>query len=214
MNKLILFGGGVDSYLLAKRAIPSCTLLYISYGCKAEKAEIKSLENTANKFGHSIDIIELPTELFDSSLIEGSYLNMNAVMDFTGQHATYITNRNYLFLLIAVNYAKNHGYNVIESGIIKPSSEAVSPFPDCRPKNLVPFIDIILMGTTGIAINLPLLHKTKEYVMSSLDAQDLQIAYSCYESEEMSSNFPWGRGCGKCPSCRTKIDIFNKQQSL
>lgn len=217
---VILLSGGLDSATVAATAISQGYNLYalsFRYGQKhqeelnAVKKIIKffnqnSEPDTPNIIEHNI--IDLDPSIFlNSSLINDINVPKNRNLSKNDIPNTYVPARNIIFLSYATAYAESRNICNIFIGA---NEVDYSGYPDCRPKFLSSFEDMINIGTKlgqeqKISVIAPLLHLTKaEIIKKGLELKlDYSITHSCYDPID-------GYSCGQCDSCRLRLKGFKE----
>ncbi|MDO8683741.1 MAG: 7-cyano-7-deazaguanine synthase QueC [Armatimonadota bacterium] len=122
--------------------------------------------------------------------------------------STYVPARNTIFLSFALSYAETLGADSIFIGV---SQIDYSGYPDCREEYLQAFERMANLATkagvektTIFKIEAPLLHMSKsEIIQAGLDlGVDYSLTWSCYQGADLA--------CGRCDSCKLRIDAFRK----
>lgn len=205
---VVVFSGGQDSTTClgwAKRYYREVECIAFRYGQKHD-AELRAASAIAAELGVNIEYHDIPSlqALGDSALTTGG--------DVTQKHhrnaelpASFVPNRNALFLTIAHAYAQKVGANTIITGVCQTD---YSGYPDCRQE----FIDRLSVALdvgymTEIEIKTPLmnLNKAQTFQMAKdckvLD-QVLRLSHTCYNN--VTTMNEWGKGCGHCPACELR----------
>ena len=209
---VILLSGGLDSATTAAIAIDNgfeLSAMTFSYGQK-HKIEIDHALKLVDFFKiRDHNIIELPCDIFNSSLVENNG-QKKLVKSNNGDDkipGTYVPARNILFLSYALAYAESIEARDIFIGA---NSVDYSGYPDCRPEFIKSFNDMANIGTKsgisghGIFINAPLIDLTKsEIIKKGIElGVDYSLTHSCY--------FPLDDGspCLECDSCKIRVKGF------
>jgi len=185
-------------------------------------AEYKSVEAISFVYGqkHAIELecakllcakYNVPHKIVDLSFIGGvvtSALTSNGDVNKPhaykpGLPASFVPNRNALFLTVAHAYAQEIKAASIVTGVCHTD---YSGYPDCRAKFIQSLENALNIGyETDIAIIAPLMSRTKaETFKLAADVGFLQEvienSHTCYEGNHTTKH-EWGYGCGKCPAC-------------
>jgi 7-cyano-7-deazaguanine synthase len=121
---------------------------------------------------------------------------------------TYVPARNTVFLSLALAWAESLGAFDIFVGV---NCLDYSGYPDCRPEYIAAFERLANLatkagveGTGRFRVHAPLISKTKvEIIRRGLElGVDYGLTHSCYDPS------PEGRSCGRCDSCRLRLDAF------
>lgn len=121
---------------------------------------------------------------------------------------TYVPARNTVFLSLALAWAEALGAFDIVLGV---NCLDYSGYPDCRPEYLRAFESLANLATReGVEgrgtfrLHAPLLTMTKQQIIArGLElGVDYGLTHSCYDPT------PEGAACGRCDSCRLRLDAF------
>jgi 7-cyano-7-deazaguanine synthase len=121
---------------------------------------------------------------------------------------TYVPARNTVFLALALAWAETLGAFDLFVGV---NCVDYSGYPDCRPEFLHAFEALANLatrasveGTGRFRVHAPLLTLTKDQIIRrGLElGVDYGLTHSCYDPA------PDGRSCGRCDSCRLRLDAF------
>jgi 7-cyano-7-deazaguanine synthase len=123
---------------------------------------------------------------------------------------TYVPARNTVFLALALAWAETLGAFDLFVGV---NCVDYSGYPDCRPEYLHAFEALANLatkagveGTGRFRVHAPLLTLTKDQIIRrGLElGVDYGLTHSCYDPA------PDGRACGRCDSCRLRLEAFAK----
>lgn len=125
--------------------------------------------------------------------------------------ASFVPNRNALFILLAHSVAQTRKADFLITGVCETD---YSGYPDCRSV----FVDSIehslnLGSAAAIKILTPLmsLNKAQTFKLAKdegvLDLV-LKASHTCYNPVEKMND--WGRGCGECPACKLRAKGFEE----
>ena len=209
-HAVVLFSGGQDSTTALGWAIhqyPKVEALGFAYGQRHE-VEIAQAIRITTTLG--IQFTTFPLDILNA--IGNSALIGNEG-DINKQHhqvsevpASFVPNRNALFLTVAHAYAQKRGANVLVGGMCQTD---YSGYPDCRETFIHKMQETLNLGSNAdIQIVTPLMHLTKAQTFrmaEHLNVLDMVIDHShtCYEGDHTTVH-PWGHGCGECPACKLR----------
>lgn len=214
---VVSFSGGQDSTTVAawaKKEFDEVVLVGFDYNQK-HKIELTQAKLIAQKFSLPFHIINISffSQIVESALLQNNQKNINDPhLTNSNLPASFVPNRNALFITIVHSFAQKIGAQHIALGV---SEQDYSGYPDCREN----FIDAIenslnLGSETNIQIHTPLMHldKAKEFALAK-DLGVLQIVledtHTCYEGNR--SNYQeWGYGCGVCNACILRKKAYEK----
>jgi 7-cyano-7-deazaguanine synthase len=129
-----------------------------------------------------------------------------------GLPASFVPNRNALFLTIAHALAQESEAKYIYTGVCETD---YSGYPDCRAVFITALQDTLNIGyQTSIEIITPMMHIDKAATFAL--AEDLGVldmiledSHTCYNGDR-TIRHAWGYGCGKCPACTIREAGWNK----
>ena len=171
MKAVCLFSGGMDSTTLAYLAKSKgykILALHLNYGQRTEGRELAS----AKKIASLLDVeafIEINLDYFTKFGASSLTDKKIAVEEFDPARAhipnTYVPFRNANLLAIATSFAEARAADAIFIGV---QSLDYSGYPDCRPKFIEAFQNVIDLGTkdtTKITLFAPFIHMTKTDIL-------------------------------------------------
>jgi 7-cyano-7-deazaguanine synthase len=181
--------------------------LHFNYGQRTERRERQSAEMIAGLLGASefleIDLAYL-SRFGGSSLTDHRMTVDRHRQDRAGVPNTYVPFRNANLLSIATSFAEARSADAIFIGV---QSQDYSGYPDCRPRFIEAFQQLVDIGTrdeTRITIMAPFLEMTKRDILAL--GMTLGVPYehtwSCYQNEE--------RACGVCGACHFRRAAFRE----
>lgn len=132
------------------------------------------------------------------------------VPDYKGESdipVTYVPARNIIFLSYAAAFAEVVGAEAIYIGV---NAVDYSGYPDCRPRFISAFADMIQLGTKsgvegrGVKIITPVIKLTKAEIikLAYKNNAPLHLTTSCYKGRE--------KACGVCDSCVLRLKGFSE----
>jgi len=206
MKALVIFSGGQDSTTclgIARKQYKEVQAINFNYG-QNHVVEIYKAREICDDWGIKLTEVNIGflNQIVDSALTSQGNVNESHPRL---QHlpASFVPNRNALFIALAHAFAQKIGYNVLITGVCQTD---YSGYPDCRRL----FIDSIehslnLGSDSNIMIKTPLmfLNKAQTFQMAAdngiLDIV-LEMSHTCYNGNH-SFRHEWGYGCGECPAC-------------
>jgi 7-cyano-7-deazaguanine synthase len=208
---VVLVSGGLDSTTVLALALQQgyrCYTLSFDYG-QRHRSELEA----AKRVSELMKVEEHKIVRLDLGTIGGSALTDTTIdvpeHETAGIPVTYVPARNTVFLSIALGWAE-----VLEADTIFLGVNAVdySGYPDCRPEYISSFETMANLATRAgvegnkLSIQAPLIDMTKGEIISA--GASLGVDYSqtvsCYQASIE------GLACGKCDSCRLRIEGFNQ----
>jgi 7-cyano-7-deazaguanine synthase len=207
---LVIFSGGQDSTTILHWALNNnlrfdkIEAITFDYGQKhsIEIEQSKIICENLEVKQTIIDISFLNT-IVESALTSNGDVN---IINEKGLPASFVPNRNQLFITMAHSYAQKIGASFLIGGMCETD---FSGYPDCRQE----FIDAIELATnlgsdSNITIETPLMYLDK--------AQTFELAYkggylkevikdshTCYNGVRDILH-EWGYGCDDCPACELR----------
>jgi len=210
---VVIFSGGQDSTTCLYWAISKfdeVEAITFDYGQKhsIELIKSKSICSEANIKQTIVDISFLNT-IVESALTSNGDVNQ---INEKGLPASFVPNRNQLFITLAHSYAQKIRAENLVTGVCQTD---YSGYPDCRAE----FIEILEEATnygsqSEIRILTPLMYLTKAQTWEVADKLGcLKVvrldSHTCYNGDR--TNFhEWGYGCGECPACKLREKGYNE----
>ena len=209
---LIVFSGGQDSTTClgwAKNRYEEIECISFFYGQKhlieLEKSkEICKLEGIKQ----TIINIDFLGGLVNSALTSNGDVSAKH-QDNNDLPASFVPNRNALFLTLAHAYAQKIKAQDIITGTCQTD---YSGYPDCRRE----FIDLLektlnLGSATNLKIITPLMDLTKAETFKLAEKENclklvINYSHTCYNGSVIFNE--WGSGCGECPACELRKKGF------
>lgn len=225
MKAVVIFSGGQDSTTVLGMAIQQgyeCVALSFDYGQK-HVVELEQAKKIAEKLGVEHRIIDVKSfgQLVGgkSALVDQSQsVNDQSPLAHMpeGIPASFVPNRNALFLTIAHGFAQTIGADTVWTGVCETD---YSGYPDCR----YVFVDALEKALnigylTNIALITPLMHATKALTFAIAEENqvlDLVIeeSHTCYNgvrNNDQKGRWDWGHGCGECPACQLRAKGYRE----
>jgi 7-cyano-7-deazaguanine synthase len=207
----ILLSGGQDSFvslIWSMKQFDSVEAVTVDYG-QSHSIEIEYAGKIAEKFDipHTIyPVGDFLKSISDSSLLTATDHNKKHTVE-ESLPASFVPNRNGLFLTILSNHAFRKGEKHIRL-VIGACETDYSGYPDCRDNYIkAKQLELSLGLDRPVSIYTPLMWKTKaETFKMAEDAGYLDelitLTMTCYNGNETLHE--WGRGCDDCPSCKLR----------
>lgn len=225
---LVVFSGGQDSTTCLLAALetrrgnnpiavdgknPKVFAIGFSYGQK-HSIELAQAKMIAVQLGVDFKIIDLN---FFGQLVSSALTQHDKDINVSHERlkdrpASFVPNRNALFLTLAHAYAQEIGASEVWTGVCETD---YSGYPDCRQR----FIDNLFMtldmgAETDIDIVTPLMHMNKAQTFHLADlcgglTTVLEYSHTCYNGDHSTPRV-WGYGCGDCPACQLRANGWIK----
>jgi len=208
---VVIFSGGQDSTTClywAKKNYDEVHAITFAYGQRHE-VELRCAKEICEKENvpHVVVDMQFLGTLVDSALINGG--DVNRILD-NGLPASFVPNRNQLFITLAHAYAQKIGANFLVGGMCETD---FSGYPDCRRD----FIDTLIAASNKgsgarIVMHTPLmqLNKAQTFELASrLGVLDkvVMLSHTCYNGDREHLH-AWGYGCDNCPACELRKKGF------
>jgi 7-cyano-7-deazaguanine synthase len=211
---VVLLSGGLDSATVLAEANAAGFETYaltISYG-QRHAVELEAARRVAKALGAARHV----ETTIDLRGFGGSALTDDIDVPKDRDHAamaegipiTYVPARNTVFLSLALAWAEASGAFDLFVGV---NHVDYSGYPDCRPEFLRAFEALANVATKAgvegagrFEVHAPLLAMSKEEIIRRGLALgvDYGLTHSCYDPT------PGGLSCGRCDSCRLRLDAF------
>lgn len=210
---VVLFSGGQDSTTClywAFRYFKHVYPILFRYGQKHE-IEIECARDILHGIPFPVHLImkivdfEFLKDIGNSALVKGGNVNEHHP-DKKNLPASFVPNRNQIFLTIAHAYAQSLGADHIVTGTCQTD---FSGYPDCRDDFIKALQAVTNLGSdSNIIIHTPLMWLTKgETFLLAKELgclkQILERSHTCYNGDH-STQHQWGYGCGECPACELR----------
>jgi 7-cyano-7-deazaguanine synthase len=209
-SAIAIVSGGMDSvtllhYLVKKLNLRPTVLTYI-YGQKHTR-EIEAARYQTDLLGctdHQVMDLSILTPAFASSSLVSRERAIPHIEEVQGdpQPATYVPNRNMIFLSIAAAFAETRGASAIYYGA---QAHDLYGYWDTTPDFLERINQLLTLNRkNAIQIHAPLVHMPKADVLRlGLDlGVDYAHTWSCYEGHALA--------CGRCPTCAERLNAFKE----
>jgi len=221
MKALVIFSGGQDSTTClgwALKKYPEVEAITFKYGQK-HSIEIQQAKKICDKHGVKQHIIDISFfgKIVDSALTSNGDVNKQHPM-LVHLPASYVPNRNAMFITIAHALAQKIKADVLITGVCETD---YSGYPDCRLV-FVRSIERSLNSGADVSIKIktPLmrLNKTQIWQLSKdvgIINDVIELSHTCYNGIR-DKKFTWGYGCDNCPACKLRKQgfiQFNEQRN-
>lgn len=204
-KSLLLFSGGFDSVVLLRQLISQGIkpeLLFIDYGQKNRKEELKHTDYWADKYSLNAEVLTLPSFNWSGSAIQSS---SEGEVDKADDSIQYIEMRNLIFSSYAISIAQSKGLIDIYMAILEGN------YADSTP-GFIKSLDALAMNSVGIQILAPFLYCGK-FDLSDLVIENTVRGWSLREilDHSISCNLvdDEGKPCGECSDCKCIEEIKN-----
>ena len=214
---LVIFSGGQDSTTClywAKENYDEVHAITFNYGQK-HSIELNCSKEICKLEGVKQIIIDIS---FLNTIVEGSLINGGDINNLNekGLPASFVPNRNQLFITLAHSYLQKLGGGDLITGVCETDFNG---FPDCRRGFIDKIEDTTNTGSnTNIKIITPLMFLNKAetfklaYDLGCLD-KIINKSNTCYNGDRTLLN-EWGWGCDNCPACQLRKEGFEKYKEL
>ena len=203
-HALVVFSGGQDSTTCLFSAIKTfdkVSAIGFDYG-QNHSVEMQQAKLIADQLGIDFKVFNLDvfTQLADSALVTGG--EVDAKRKGSNLPASFVPNRNALFLTVAHAYAQKIGARTLVTGVCQTD---YSGYPDCRLQFIKNLQETLNEGSDAdIRISTPLMYLNKAQTFKLAEklgclAIIIQDTHTCYNGNRDPNK--WGAGCGKCNAC-------------
>jgi 7-cyano-7-deazaguanine synthase len=203
-----IVSGGMDSVTLLHELVTAQkrrpAVITFVYGQKHHK-EVAYAQANAQLLGcdtHLVLDMAFLRPLFAHSALVSTETAVPPMQDVVGdpQPATYVPNRNMIFLALAAAYAETNGVHDIFYGA---QQHDMYGYWDTTPEFLAALNGVYSQNRkTPIRILAPFVEQSKtDIVRLGLElGVDYGQTWSCYEGQELA--------CGRCPTCAERLQAF------
>lgn len=204
---VVIFSGGQDSttcLFWALKEYDVVEAITFVYGQKHKIETSFAAEICAKaKVKHTIVDLSFMDKVNESALISNGDVN---VLNKQGLPASFVPNRNQLFITIAHMLAQKIGADTLVTGVCQTD---YSGYPDCRAQFIKELESVSNLGSNQmIGIVTPLMFRTKAQTFELAEKvgclkEVIELSHTCYEGDH-STFHDWGYGCGICPACELR----------
>lgn len=207
---VVVLSGGQDSVTclgVAMRTHDKVHAIGFSYG-QRHSIELQQAQIICDKVGVEFTLFDLPAlrQMGNSALIGNEGSVNEAHPQNANLPASFVPNRNALFLTTAHAFAQKVGAKYVYTGTCETD---YSGYPDCRAR----FIDALERALnigyeTEIYFVTPLMKLNKAETFKLAEEHGclqtvLLYSHTCYNGDR-SQMHAWGAGCGECPACELR----------
>jgi 7-cyano-7-deazaguanine synthase len=208
VDSAAIVSGGMDSVTLLHHLVKteklSPAVISFAYGQKHAKEIEYARENVALLGLEHFRVVDLSPfrDIFGGSALVAEQVAIPDIDAVRGdpQPATYVPNRNMLFLAFAVAYAESLGVSRVFYGAQKMDYYG---YWDCTPEFLERLNWVYgLNRKTPVQIEAPFVAHSKADVLRTglRIGVDYGKTWSCYAGQE--------KACGRCPTCAERLKAF------
>ena len=217
---IVIFSGGQDSTTClgwAKNRFDEVAAISFIYGQK-HSVEIDQAKKIAAQLDIPMKIVDISfyENMVNSALVGNSTTDMNAKHeDNDDLPASFVPNRNALFILLTHSYAQKIKADTIITGVCETD---FSGYPDCRRSFIDAMGDALHLGSEkDIKIETPLMQLNKAETFKLAEDEGIlelvvKQSYTCYNGDLKMNE--WGMGCGDCPACKLRQKGFEEFKTM
>ena len=205
---LVIFSGGQDSTTClawAKHRYEEVTAVSFFYG-QQHRIELEQAGYISRRLGIPWQTIDVS---FYGSMVRSALTGEGDLCESHADHpelpASFVPNRNALFILLAHSLAQSLECDTLVTGVCQTD---FSGYPDCRRDFIEAIQHALNLGaSTSIRIETPLMDLSKADTFKLAEDEGvldlvLKASHSCYKGSSIMNE--WGRGCGSCPACQLR----------
>lgn len=204
---VVIFSGGQDSTTClywAKDHFDNVEAITFAYG-QRHAIEVECAKNICIAAGVRQTIVDIS---FLNTIVESAMLCGGNISEINpkGLPASFVPNRNQLFITLAHAYAQKIGAENLVTGVCQTD---YSGYPDCRQVfiNAIEYLSNI-GSYSMIKIHTPVINKTKAETFQMAKElgvlkEVVELSHTCYEGDRKTLH-AWGYGCGKCGACKER----------
>ena len=209
MKALVIFSGGQDSTTCLGWAVnryKSVEAITFNYG-QNHSIEIEQSKIICDKYKIKQTIIDISflNTLVDSALTSNGNVNSKHSR-LKNLPASFVPNRNALFITLAHAYAQKIGAGDLIGGMCETD---FSGYPDCR-NIFLKHLELTLNIGSEASINIitPLMNLNKAQTFKLAEEEEIlqdviNLSHTCYNGIR-KVKYEWGYGCNSCPSCKLR----------
>lgn len=213
MNKaVVIFSGGQDSttcLLWALQMYDEVYAITFNYG-QNHSAELACATEICKRLNVKQCQVGLSffADLVESALTSGGDVNEMK----NGLPASFVPNRNQLFITLAHAYAQKIGAKTLVIGACETD---YSGYPDCRKEFINKIQEATNLGSNAdVEIETPLMYMTKAETFDLANRMGgleliIEQTNTCYKGNREILH-DWGYGCGECPACKLREKGFKE----
>jgi 7-cyano-7-deazaguanine synthase len=212
---LVIFSGGQDSttclgWAINKYEKIECITFFYNQKHSIELEQAKKICEMYKVKQTLIDISFL-THLVDSALTSNGDVNKSHPR-LKNLPASFVPNRNALFITLAHAYAQKIGAETLVGGMCETD---FSGYPDCRNAFLLNLVRTLNDGSEAdIMMSTPLMWMNKAQTFQLAKDVDfletvIEHSHTCYNGDR-EHRHAWGYGCGECPACKLRKEGYEQ----
>lgn len=208
---LAILSGGLDSTVMAyyykERADYVTGLLSFNYH-QRHLNELEYAKATATRLHLPHRIIPLHHVFAyiggSNALTRSNIKVQDGTYQEVGVGATWVPNRNAIFLSIAYAYAYENNYDTVAIGVHKGDVSDGAVYPDCSKGFISTFAAMEYVAIGNMTLEAPFVDLTKGDIVRVGMALNVPFnqTWSCYKAGEIH--------CGACPTCRARREAFKE----
>lgn len=213
---VVVLSGGQDSMTclaLARARHERVVAVSFLYGQK-HRTELIQAATVADRHGvpHALIDLSFFGQMVTSELTHDGGDTTQPHAYKRGLPASFVPNRNALFLTLAHAIAQEQKARYIYTGVCQTD---YSGYPDCRAAFIFAFEGALNLGyETDIKIITPMMDITKADTFELADelgvlAEIIEDSHTCYNGDR-TMRHEWGYGCGQCPACQIREKGYNE----
>lgn len=210
---VVIFSGGQDSTTClgwAMNRYDAVEAITFNYGQK-HSIELEQAEKICKMYDVKQTVIDIS---FLDTIVESALTSNGDVSELNdkGLPASFVPNRNQLFITLAHSYAQKIGAEALITGVCQTD---YSGYPDCRETFVKAIEWTTNMGSDAeVKIETPLMYLTKADTFKLAEDENvlntvLQHSHTCYNGVREHIH-AWGHGCGNCPACELREKGWNE----
>lgn len=206
-KSLVVFSGGQDSTTCLYWALnrgDEVEAITFSYGQK-HAIELSQASKICKREGVKQTVVNLG---FLDTLVESALTSNGDVNQINekGLPASFVPNRNLLFITLAHAYAQKIKAERLVMGVCETD---FSGYPDCRHAFINKAMLACNVGSdSNIRCDTPLMYLSKAQTFQLAKDENclehvLYDSHTCYNGDREHMH-EWGFGCGECPACKLR----------
>ena len=214
---VVILSGGQDSVTclgIAKAQHEEVYAITFSYGQKHDvEVAVASAICAHMDIDHKVVDISFLAGMVNSALTSNGNVNEKHP-DNPDLPASFVPNRNALFITLSHAYAQKIGAQFVYTGVCETD---FSGYPDCRDGFITDITCALNKGSgTDITTVTPLMYLDKAQTFAVAQAYGvleivLKMSHTCYNGDHETLN-DWGYGCGECPACELRAKGWAEYQ--
>lgn len=215
---LVVFSGGQDSttcLLWALKRFDEVRAISFRYGQRHE-VELTLAADICSQLGVAQTVVDLSQQFAD--LNESALLTQGEDVDeetSRGLPASFVPNRNLIFLVYAHTFAQKIGFDTLVTGVCQTD---YSGYPDCRNDFILSAKQTMNMASeVSIEIETPImwLNKAETFMLADLCGgidTIIEKTLTCYNADLTMNDY--GFGCGSCNACQLRSRGYHEYLAM